>query len=175
MPDPLHKQLLSQATRLAALDPKRPQQANLRRAISTAYYALFHFLVDEATKTMIGTANERRVFRNYLARGFQHSDMRDACKSFIETNPGANTAPGLVAAGPSDSTIRLVAQVFGEAQQKRHDADYNRTKPATRADALATINSVSHAIRAIKPLLPEPKVKFFLCCLICWRNLKGRN
>jgi hypothetical protein len=37
----VYKDLLEQAVRLAKLDAKRPKQANLRRAISSAYYALF--------------------------------------------------------------------------------------------------------------------------------------
>ena len=38
--------LLAQAYHLARLDPE--SQANLRRAVSTGYYALFHLLIDEA-------------------------------------------------------------------------------------------------------------------------------
>ena len=40
--------LLEQAYHLANREPESPKQASLRRAISTAYYALFHMLVDEA-------------------------------------------------------------------------------------------------------------------------------
>ena len=37
--------LLEQAQHLVKREPKRPKQASLRRAISTAYYALFHLLI----------------------------------------------------------------------------------------------------------------------------------
>ena len=40
--------LLEQAQHLVKREPKRPKQASLRRAISTAYYALFHLLISEA-------------------------------------------------------------------------------------------------------------------------------
>ncbi len=40
----LHADLLDPAEQLAQLDPRRPKQANLRRAVSSAYYALFHLL-----------------------------------------------------------------------------------------------------------------------------------
>ena len=40
----LPEDLLEQAVHLATLDARRPKQANLRRAVSTAYYALFHLL-----------------------------------------------------------------------------------------------------------------------------------
>jgi hypothetical protein len=39
----LHADLLEQAEHLAQLDPTRPKQANLRRAVSSAYYALIHW------------------------------------------------------------------------------------------------------------------------------------
>ena len=47
----LHADLLKQARHLSTKEPSRPSQASLRRAISAAYYALFHRLVDEATLT----------------------------------------------------------------------------------------------------------------------------
>ena len=43
----LHDELLKQARELTTLDARRPRQANLRRAISSAYYALFHLLLHD--------------------------------------------------------------------------------------------------------------------------------
>ena len=44
----LSSELLKQAATLANLEQRRPKDASIRRAISTAYYSLFHFLLDEA-------------------------------------------------------------------------------------------------------------------------------
>ncbi|MBS1874595.1 MAG: hypothetical protein JSU00_15375 [Acidobacteria bacterium] len=44
----LPEDLLEQADHLARWDWKHPKQASLRRAVSTAYYAVFHMLVSEA-------------------------------------------------------------------------------------------------------------------------------
>ena len=46
---PYAADLLEQARHLAKRGKKRPRQASLRRAVSTAYYALFHLLISEAT------------------------------------------------------------------------------------------------------------------------------
>ncbi|MYF35736.1 MAG: hypothetical protein F4226_02780 [Synechococcus sp. SB0678_bin_12] len=46
--------LLQQAKDLLALDPRKPRQVNLRRAVSTAYYSLFSLLVEEAAGVMVG-------------------------------------------------------------------------------------------------------------------------
>ena len=51
----MHEDLFSQAEKLAKLDVKKPKQANLRRAVSSAYYAVFHYLVHEACSVQIGT------------------------------------------------------------------------------------------------------------------------
>ncbi len=50
----LHDDLLALALKTFELDsgPGRPKQANLRRAVSTAYYALFHLLVHDATASL---------------------------------------------------------------------------------------------------------------------------
>jgi uncharacterized protein (UPF0332 family) len=45
----LADELIDQAYHLLSLDhPKPPKQVNLRRAVSAAYYSLFHLLIDEA-------------------------------------------------------------------------------------------------------------------------------
>jgi len=66
--------LLEQAQHLARREPKRPRQASLRRAISTAYYALFHLLISEAILSW-----KRVEDRDDLARMFEHTNMKTAC------------------------------------------------------------------------------------------------
>ena len=46
---PYHDELLTQAGELIHKDAARSTQADYRRAVSTAYYALFHLLVSETT------------------------------------------------------------------------------------------------------------------------------
>jgi hypothetical protein len=78
----VYEDLLVQAVRLARLDVRRPRQANLRRAISSAYYAVFHLLVDEACRAQIGAHHNQAPFRQVLGRAFAHGVMKEACKSF---------------------------------------------------------------------------------------------
>jgi hypothetical protein len=63
--------LLEQAYHLANLESGEPKQASLRRAVSTAYYALFHLLIDEAVGNW-GVARQRSI----LARTFDHGKMK---------------------------------------------------------------------------------------------------
>ena len=59
---PYPNDLLEQAWHLAKREKRKPRQASLRRAVSTAYYALFHHLIHEAT------LNWRRVDQRGLVR-----------------------------------------------------------------------------------------------------------
>ena len=49
----LHAELLKQARFLARKERKKPTQASLRRSVSASYYAIYHFLIDEATRLML--------------------------------------------------------------------------------------------------------------------------
>ncbi len=70
--------LLEQAEFLANRDPLSPKQASLRRAVSTAYYALFHLLIDEA----VGNWRVARQ-RGVLARTFDHGKMKSVCEALV--------------------------------------------------------------------------------------------
>ena len=49
----LHSDLLKQARFLARKERKKPTQASLRRSVSASYCALFHLLVEQATRLML--------------------------------------------------------------------------------------------------------------------------
>lgn len=55
--------LLKQAFLLVHKEPKSPRQASLRRSVSTAYYAVFHLLIQETS------ANWSRLDTRTSSRG----------------------------------------------------------------------------------------------------------
>ena len=76
----LHLDLLRQARHLATREPRRPSQASLRRSVSTAYYALFHLLVDEAVRRMVVSTRPPRLSEARL-RSWQHDEGgKDVCE-----------------------------------------------------------------------------------------------
>jgi hypothetical protein len=70
-------ELLESAYSLVQVSPET--QANLRRAVSSAYYALFHLLIGEACNNW-----SRSEQRGRLARKFEHPRMRDASKQCVD-------------------------------------------------------------------------------------------
>src|SRR3954467_2423484 len=54
----------------------RLPSARIRRSISTSYYALFHFLLDEVGARVVGTHNDLRRRRRLLSRAVMHRGMK---------------------------------------------------------------------------------------------------
>jgi uncharacterized protein (UPF0332 family) len=170
----VHKDLLEQAIRLAKLDPRRPKQANLRRAISSTYYALFHLLVDEACRVQIGAQHAQAPFRQVLGRAFVHTVMKEACRSFGGGTLKKGVAKGLPPSFTVPSEIRDLASTFVQLQERRHLADYDLTERFKRSDVLSLINEVEARIQAFTNLASSNEKRFFLACLWAWKELANR-
>ena len=128
--------------------------AHVRRSVSTAYYALFHFILEEATRSLIGTHNDLRRRRRTFARMFSHNGLKTTLEKVRGTNVDASVqdllrprgvATGLVA---SPAFVRSMASAFSDAQAKRHDADYDLNKEISEADARLLISRVRRVITA---------------------------
>jgi uncharacterized protein (UPF0332 family) len=169
-----HDDLLRQAERLAKLDAKRPRQANLRRAVSSAYYALFHFLVDESCRIMMGTQHEQASYRHVLARAFTHATMKQACKSFAGGTLKAGAVHGLPKTFLIASATKQLAEAFVDLQEKRHTADYDLTTRFKRSDVLFRIELAQDVIKDFKALSSSNERRFFLACLWAWSALASR-
>ena len=115
--------LLEQAYHLSNKDGSTPKQASLRRAVSTAYYALFHLLIDEAVGKW-GVEHQRGT----LARTFEHGSMSKVCEEFVKGFYIAKEPPDLL-------PLKNVAQTFSDLQQQRHIADYDNSIVWTKAKA----------------------------------------
>jgi uncharacterized protein (UPF0332 family) len=150
----LPRDLLDQADLLASKERRRPKQASLRRAISTAYYALFHLLIEDAANALSPTAPA--PLRKVFARAFQHGPMKTACKDFVQANTAV--ANGNVSQFPKPvqdmlvfplpPALLMVLTTFVELQEARHTADYDLTAQLNRLDVLSKILTVRNAFAA---------------------------
>ena len=71
-----HDDLLRQALQLVHVTP--PSQLTLRRAVSAAYYAVFHFLIAVATSNWNNAS-----LRTALARAYDHGVMKTASNRIL--------------------------------------------------------------------------------------------
>lgn len=124
----LHRDLMHQARMLARHEPERPRQASLRRAVSAAYYALFHLLTSEALNCLI-TGTGRESLRAVLRRAFDHATMEETYREIVKPNAG-KLAKGLDG-NAVPVALKDVAEAFVEIQQARHEADYDSFRTFT--------------------------------------------
>lgn len=147
----MYDDLIGLAQHIARVDGVgRPKQAHLRRAVSTAYYAMFHYLVEEACCAQIGAQISQRGYRHSLGRAFAHTVLKQACSSF-----GGGTLKDSVIKGlPRDPQgnyripreIQNIAATFAELQEKRHLADYDLSERWKRSEVLTLIDQTKSRV-----------------------------
>lgn len=136
----------------------RPALSDLRRATSTAYYALFHQIVRHGCLDFLPDAGEAEVAE--VARWFSHIGIRRASAAVslaASTRPlthipkdqrgpviALRTTQG---AGSFSSRALAVADAFQVLQDARHRADYDGTYDPYRA---VTVNHVNAAEAAVQ-------------------------
>ena len=125
--------LLTQAFELALLNlGEEPIQANLRRAVSAAYYAAFHLLISEATYLLAPARPP--VLAQRIARSFQHGEMKQVCISLLR-KPLPETMQSLLP-NPISSTLAELATSFIDLQHARQTADYDLSVVLIRDEVL---------------------------------------
>ena len=126
--------------------------ARIRRSISTSYYALYHFLLEEAAARLIGTHNSLRRRRRLFVRSFTHAGVKSALDKFSRVMADQTVAEFVRPAGfvgqnvASPAYAQNVAKAFSDAQAKRHDADYDLNKVLSERDAALLAARVTRAI-----------------------------
>lgn len=124
--------LLQQADHLASYEGSNPSQASLRRAVSTAYYALFHLLIEDAAWRWQGSAEARTG----LERAFAHGPMKTTSIQF----GGRNWRDWHGNPQPVPGILQKVAKAFVKLQEDRHTADYDSHEYWTSAEVGAVLN-----------------------------------
>lgn len=111
----------------------RVREANLRRAISTAYYAMFHALAQCCADTMVGGSGADRTAATWrrVYRALDHKQAKGACSNISSTFP---------------SEIKDFAASFAQMQSKRHAADYDPDGSFFKSDVINDINAVEDLI-----------------------------
>ena len=125
-----------------ALPP--PSQADMRRAISTAYYALFHTLAASNAELIAGQPQSsissyawERVYRR-LDHGRAQNNLRTALN--LLSQRGVN-----------------FARAFIDLQDQRREADYNPATQVVRSDAVNIVARAQTAMRDFSQLTQEER------------------
>src|SRR5579864_1275904 len=154
----LHDDLLDQADHLASREPKRPRQASLRRAVSAAYYALFHMLAAEGVRRFVPA--QPTLLRAQVRRAYAHANMRNVCQRFSRLQPSDTLAPLLIL--PIEPELVSVAEAFVALQQARHEADYDFAATFNRIDVLQRVQRARTAVASWHAIRSNPNATVFL-------------
>ena len=151
----LNDDLLELAAQLTSA--YEPKEASLRRSVSTAYYALFHLLIYEATLNW--SISEQR---SALGRAFDHGTMKQACaqrKSEAKRRGPTPATPG------TEESLKFVADTFVRLQDHRHAADYDTSRAWSETDAAELVVSVIEAFGQWAAIRETPEAQDFLLSL----------
>ena len=163
----LPEHLLEQARHLARRERTRPRQASLRRAVSTAYYALFHFFIREAVRQIGPNLSEENSNRTY--RWFDHGTMYRAARAFSEEAVRIPNSKEILVPGNSRA-IRYIALTFAELQELRHSADYDPGASFQREDVIWKIDRIGTAFVLWPTVRRSPEAGALLISLLLWEK-----
>jgi uncharacterized protein (UPF0332 family) len=152
------EELLALAGFLATSPSPAFEQAAFRRSVSTAYYALFHLLINAAAQRWSGSAEARLG----LERAFKHNSMKEISGLVSKGSwVGWSTPPIAV---PIE--LGELAEIFTKLQETRHMADYDNTKIWTSTEVEARLNDARTAFQNWQKIQNDPAAHEYLLALL---------
>jgi uncharacterized protein (UPF0332 family) len=152
--------LVDQAERLMAPQGAgQPRQADLRRAISTAYYAVFHAVAAEAGDQLVGATLRNSPRYQQVYRSIQHKRLRDVCDDLAKPKPPAKYVRHIPASGFAPDLV-AVANAVSELQERRTSADYDSLFSAKTSDAVFAIATARNALARLRNASREQRRAF---------------
>lgn len=138
---------------------RRPRQSDLKRALSTAYYAMFHTLCRNCADCLIGGASSARSDEAWRQayRSVEHGFSKKQCKN-----------QDVMAKFPKE--IEDFASQFKTLQEKRHAADYDPASRFTRLDVGTWVDAAEVSIRRFKRAPIADRRAF-----AAWTTMKNRT
>lgn len=161
MPDSrLAQGFLGTAKKLVPTGSIRPTQADLRRAISSSYYAVFHALAKMAADSLVGATKSRRPNKAWVEvyRGLDHGTCRQACDRAKSVG--------------FPTQIHHFSDAFLQLQQARHAADYDPMVRPTKEQALFYVRLAEKSIETLRSANSTDRKAFATWVLI---TSKGAN
>jgi uncharacterized protein (UPF0332 family) len=137
--------LLDQAFHLASFGKTKPKQASLRRAISTAYYSMFHLILDDAARYLVSNGNV--TLRGAVLRTFEHNSVKKSADAISRIHRSPNEKHWLATHlnGAISTDLALVCGTLVDLKDQRDSADYDVLASFTRSNVTSTLSIVHHA------------------------------
>jgi hypothetical protein len=159
IPNPDH--YLDQAEYL--IDWSGGRQVDLRRAISSAYYGVFHAVMKAAADTYIGRSNRQSAEYSAAYRHIDHALLKSVCET-CKKKPLADD--GQSESDRFNQDLRAFAGAVVELQARRHAADYDPSLYLYVLDARAVVATARDALKRFGGLPSDQKLKFLFQLMV---------
>ena len=138
--------LLRHARRIIGVLPE-PAETEYRRAVSAAYFALFHAVTLRAVEPLVpGDALRQRYER---VRDFEHSALRNVAQWASGTGTPSQSVASDAALARRDARVRMVARALLRLNAERQRADYDHFAHFTEPRATPFIDDATEAVAAV--------------------------
>lgn len=156
--------LIRQARELA--DPGhrgQPRNADLRRAVSAAYYALFHHIALEMCRQILPNGTERDHLA--MTRRVQHAAVKQVCNWVGGGSKPPEPLADSVDAVKAVSALVDVAVTFPALIEARERADYDHLARLTKVDTLSNVQLAEESIKKLDSVKGCREREIFLACI----------
>ena len=164
MPDPT--ELLTLARRLSVgSGASHPNDAELRRAVSTAYYALFHKVARAAAERFMGPGQENAAGFSILYRGLEHREIKSVCEALQVSTLKQKYQTSLGRQFFSQD-MKDFCSALPALQEARHSADYDPGRRFIPSDVASLIDAAETAMDAFDRAAADEKTDVLALMLV---------
>jgi uncharacterized protein (UPF0332 family) len=146
-----------------------PTQAQLHRAVSTAYYAVFHKILSAAAERFAGPRHEHTGAYAMLYRSFDHMHMRTMCNE-LRLPVLRNRIKTPLRRDAVSQDARDFASGFSGLQQARHLADYDPTVELNSSYVSSQIDAAEYTIDAFDRIGPDEQADVLALLMVRTRT-----
>jgi uncharacterized protein (UPF0332 family) len=152
--------LFEQADRLiVSLAAGPPRQVDLRRAISAAYYGLFHAIVTAVADQFVGVTKRSTAQYQLVYRSVDHRSLRTLCEELKKNTLPARFSSYAPPKGFGNNILAFCIATV-ELQEKRHAADYDPLIRVRLSDAVVAISTARAALARYRKASPQRRRAF---------------
>jgi uncharacterized protein (UPF0332 family) len=149
----------------------RPRPIWLRRAVSAAYYAVFHAFALRVARQVLPQGSSGDQQR--LTRSLEHTALREVCQ-WVIGNPGAGKQhiQPIVASLQGDPSVKQLASITFRLQEARHLADYDHFAAFDKASALSSVNEAEVVLNTLDALSGHANLEQLLALIALHSKLR---
>jgi len=145
----VNNELIKTARRILGAAKRKPSQADLRRAVSTAYYAMFDALARICADEIVGRSPAKRSTAEWarVYRALEHGKSKNALNEI----KSRKLFPGGI-----DVNLTAFCEMLEKLKQRRHQADYDPTPLKLKRDDVGLL--IGQAETVVEDFLGQASV-----------------